>query len=389
MTFILRYDTGEIKQHHLTEEGFLNVDAIVTRTGVFEYLNNDGSIRRELRHPEDVLKDDSLNSMKLLPITLMHPKERVVDSDNAKKLSVGTTGESLNHDGRLIKTNILITDKNAIKAVEDGIQELSLGYRVKLVEDSGEFQGERYDVRQTDIKYNHLAIVPRGRAGEAKIILDSADAVQKQTIDNRVPKPKEKTMNLVKRNLDGITYDAAPEIVNALDKAIAASKTTADELKIANDSISEIQAKLDAANEKIAEFEKVDHAAEIAKGVKARSALVAAAMKHLDAKVVEGIEEKTDSEIKVMVIEKYRPNFNKDGANEENIKNDVYLQAAFEAALENEPAQKNDNGLADQRRKMRGVGKNDSADDKVEKARNDNKNYLENAWKNQPEPAKA
>ncbi len=395
MEYTLRYDRGEIKQKHFTDEGFLVVDAIFTRTGVFDYRNDDGTIRKELRHPEDVFKDDSLKSMSMLPITLLHPKERIVDSENAKKVSIGFTGENISHDGSMISGTVKITDKNAIKEIEnDDIQELSLGYNVKLVAGEGEFQGERFDTRQTEIKYNHLAVVPQGRAGVAKIILDAADAVQTDK-PKKKDKPKNKRrdkMDMVQHNLDGINYEAAPEIVNALKKVDASViKTTAD-LKVANDEKSKLQADHDTMKEKLDKLEKIDHTEEIQKKVDSRIQLIASALQHLDNKESEGIEKKTDSEIQLSVIKKYSPEFNKDDKDAELLKNDAYMQARYDAALENKSTNKNDKGgssMGNQRKSIfqnSGSSNNDGVD--IDKSRNDHRTHLTSAWK-KPEPAKA
>ena len=72
-----------------TTEGFLKGRAIVTSIGVFTYKRKDGTIQRELRLPEEVFSMETLNSMKLKPVTLNHPTE-LVTSDNADKLQVGS-----------------------------------------------------------------------------------------------------------------------------------------------------------------------------------------------------------------------------------------------------------------------------------------------------------
>jgi len=386
MDYTLRYDKGVIKQKNFTSEGFLKVDAVFTRTGVFDYRNNDGSIRKELRHPEDVFKDDSLKSMEMLPITLNHPKERVVDVENARKVQVGFTGEKINHDGTLISGTVLITDSNAIKAIEeDGVEELSLGYQVKLIEDKGEFRGERHDVRQTEIIYNHLALVPNGRAGVAKLHLDAADAVQTESTIKKdsKPKPRRTKMEMVQVNLDGINYEAAPEVANAFNKANGRADKAETNLKTLNTDHSKLQADFDTQKSKLDEAEKIDHTDAINKAVNARITLVGAALKHLDDNDVKDIEKKSDAEIQEMVIKKYSSDFNKDGKDAENIKNDVYMQARFDAALENTPkGVKNDNSsISNQRKIVRGNNNtnNDTVD--LDKSRNDYLDRLTNGYK--------
>ena len=163
----------------LTEEGYIKGNAIVTRCGVFLYKNPDGTVRKELRHPDDVREAASLESIKMIPIVDGHPPERLVNSDNAKKLAVGYTGESIQDEYPNIIANLVITDKNVVEKIKDKTKnELSLGYTVDLIAESGTYEGEPYDFIQKNIRYNHLAIVDEARAGpQAKIVLDSQDAI--------------------------------------------------------------------------------------------------------------------------------------------------------------------------------------------------------------------
>src|SRR5210317_192489 len=105
-----RYDQAElVGKISKTDEGYLRGSAIVTRTGVFDYLNADGSIRRELRHPDHVFSKDSLSSLKMIPVTNNHPDERMVNAQNADRLSIGQTGESVAVDGRYVIASMTIT----------------------------------------------------------------------------------------------------------------------------------------------------------------------------------------------------------------------------------------------------------------------------------------
>jgi hypothetical protein len=410
-----RYDKGEVRNAHFDEDGFLVADAIITRTGVFNYRNSDGSLRRELRHPDDVLTQLSLSTLKMLPITLLHPPEKKVDTMNASRLSKGFTGEDVRPDGKFIKNKLKICDQEAINAVIGGMQELSLGYVVALVEEDGEYMGERYDFRQTEIVYNHLAIVPSARAGnEARIVLDESDAVQCMTEDkedcsgacdgdckcsnakdllsvevkydstetedttNHQPTNKENRMKKV--NIDGIEYDAAPEVANKLTKESARADKAETDLTTANTEKTEIQAKLDEANDKLKKFEDRDDAAEIQKGVDARLKLIAAATPHLDEETMKKVNDMSEKEIKTAVIKKHYPDVNLDE------KDDVYINARFDGAIELEPERKDENS-ASQRKQMSGVpaGKAHKHDNREEpdqdKSRNDMVSGLKDAWK--------
>ena len=180
MKNIARFDNAFLENKiEYTDEGYLKGNAIVTRTGIFKYQNFDGSTRYELRHADDIWKLDSINSMMMLPITNNHPSQKMVSPENVKSLQIGFTGENIKKQGDNISTSILITDKDGIKAVENGRRQLSLGYLVDLVDESGTYNGEKYDARQTNIRYNHLAIVDKARAGDQAIInLDTFDAIE-------------------------------------------------------------------------------------------------------------------------------------------------------------------------------------------------------------------
>jgi len=162
-----------------TSEGFYKGIARVTRTGVYTYRNVDGTLRRELRHPDEVFKRESLDSLKMVPMTNNHPPDKLVNKDTAKSLSIGFTGETVVPDGKFVMVPVAITSADGVKAVEDGRQELSCGYEVELDEKPGNYNGEEYDFVQQNIRYNHVAIVDRGRAGaDVRLNMDADDAVE-------------------------------------------------------------------------------------------------------------------------------------------------------------------------------------------------------------------
>jgi hypothetical protein len=100
----IRFDRiGHLKKPERTAAGFLRSDAFVTRVGVFRYLNADGSIRRELRLPEEVFSPESLATLDLVPVTREHPP-RLVTDDNARDYQVGTTGQGAEQNDRFVKT---------------------------------------------------------------------------------------------------------------------------------------------------------------------------------------------------------------------------------------------------------------------------------------------
>ena len=62
LTRVVRLDSVPLDKAYYTDEGYLADRPVLTSTGIFEYTNPDGSIRRELRLPEEVFRPESLKS---------------------------------------------------------------------------------------------------------------------------------------------------------------------------------------------------------------------------------------------------------------------------------------------------------------------------------------
>lgn len=183
-----RFDLGELRKAERTPQGFLKVPGFATRVGVFPYLDGEGKLRSELRHPDDVFDPVSLATLKYAPVTLEHPPV-MLDPSNIGEYSKGHTTERVEVNREMVDVDLIIEHKDAIDAVEsEGVRELSSGYLADIIEESGTYNGAPYNFRQKNIKYNHLAMVKRGRAGpEVRMRLDSADAVMR---NDEIPEPK-------------------------------------------------------------------------------------------------------------------------------------------------------------------------------------------------------
>lgn len=381
MKSIARYDMGEIRSSaDFNEEGFLKCDAIVTRTGVFSYRNPDGTVRRELRHPDEVLLGQSLDTMKMIPVTNDHPAERLVTADNAKSLSVGYTGENIRPDGRYIFSNFVVTDQEAIRqVVQNGKKELSLGYTVDLIEEKGEFEGESYDCRQTNIKYNHLSIVNSARAGsEARIALDESDAVEiSQTEEAKMAKRKVK--------IDQEEFLVEPEAADSIERLLEDMKNLEDEknrveeeLKMIKDKLEKAVAERDTAKEEAEALlkengemkeeneEKMDDA-EIDRKVRTRLKLLKQAEAVLDSEDLERVDGTSELEIKKMIIRAKSPNAKLDG------KSDVYICARYDAIVE---------GMPKNQVIARGVKSKQNNQDKADVSAKDARNRMIDGMKN-------
>ena len=405
---MLRYDTTPIMAKK-TDEGFILDKPIIGRTGLLRYKNADGSDRWEYRPPDEAFNADSLASIRGKPITIKHVA--MANADNASTLPiVGSVLSDGFRDGENIRADV------SIFSLPNADRELSCGYSLDLDETPGTTpDGKHYDAVQRNIKYNHLAIVPRGRAGNARLNMDGDQMVnedeynddagisteERKKLPNTVfglpdkmayPMPdrkhagnakaraaqqlkagnltqaeydkivqmadkilntKDRSDNMGKIRLDsGLEYDCAPEVKVSYEKLRA---DQADNQK----KIDTLQGKFDAA-ETIAKKAKED--ADKAKeemtknfdsAVKSRVTMLAVAKEHK----IDKADELTDKDIKIQIIKKV----NGDSFDIKD-KSDEYIDGVFDMCRESKV--KTDKAAADVRKKINGDGENDDAADK-------------------------
>lgn len=171
-----------------TQEGYLVCEAVpVTRTGEFKYYENEifanGStaIVSAFRRPQDLFTQETINSFIGKPVTIQHPDE-FVNPENYSELAKGTIINcyvGLSEDADKLLCDILITDSEAIRIIEDAeMREVSVGYDTDYVTQPDG------TLLQTQIRANHLAIVERGRAGSGCAIRDHQPQELNKMSDN-------------------------------------------------------------------------------------------------------------------------------------------------------------------------------------------------------------
>jgi len=169
--FTDRASIGELRD---TAEGYLVTLARVARTGIQVYdraelgMLGAGTVRVN-RDASEVFNKDAFKTLVHAPITIDHPRE-VVTADNWKELAVGEVGENVLRDGEMIAVSLMLKDADGIKKARTTHKEISLGYEALLVDAP---PGADYDFDMKNFRYNHLALVPRGRAGYAARIGDA------------------------------------------------------------------------------------------------------------------------------------------------------------------------------------------------------------------------
>jgi len=173
-------DRAEIGGMRRTNDGYLVGEVRCARTGCQTYLGSELGLtdadRVTVYRPESaVFSRDSLATFAGKPVTVNHPPENVT-ADNWKEFAVGDVGEDIARDGEFVRVPIKLMDAAAIRLVEDGKREISMGYMTPIrMEDGVAPDGTKYQAVQTGpIRINHLALVDRARGGDKLRVGDGA-----------------------------------------------------------------------------------------------------------------------------------------------------------------------------------------------------------------------
>lgn len=330
-----------------TRDGYLTATVKVARVGIQEYAGfeidpqnkhglRDKAVVKVNRASKDVFSDAALRSYAHRPVTNDHPPV-LVDATNWKQYSIGATGDEVDAtDGRFVKVPMCLMDAQSIQDYKDGKKELSMGYQTVIDFNPGinEF-GEAFDVSQTDMQMNHLAVVRRARGG------------QDLRIGDHQP-PGERRMTLKTITVDGLPVETTDAGIAAIEKLRGALSTmdaahtatiAARDAEIArlNTALATSDAALETANGRV-----LDDAALDAR-VAARSQLLADAKVIAPEVVVTGL---SDAAIRRAVVTKALGAAIVDG------KPDSYVDARFDILVEEQGAgQQLDAALSDTARK--------------------------------------
>lgn len=178
----------------MTPEGYLQVEAVIARTGIQEYrgyeLPQDSGyqfepdkIYRIYRSPTEVFSEKTLNSFLQKPVTNDHPYDvgGLVNAETATQKLVGVSGSKIIRQGEQIKVPLTIYSSKAINDVQQGKIGISAGYTgdIKMVPGISP-DGLPYDGIVINIRGNHIAIcdLDAARGGPGCRILDRSGIVK-------------------------------------------------------------------------------------------------------------------------------------------------------------------------------------------------------------------
>lgn len=168
-------------------------NAVVGNTGPLKYSerelgwSNSNKPITVLREDADVFDERSLASLEGAPITIKHPKGNV-SSKTFKDIVHGTVLGKPIREGKNMVVDLIfqseeivdllapeVQDENGklVRKLNESFRDLSLGYTAKLVKVAQDLY------KQTNIIYNHLALVPEGRQVNATIV-DEKNILEKE-----------------------------------------------------------------------------------------------------------------------------------------------------------------------------------------------------------------
>jgi hypothetical protein len=132
--------------------GRVKIKGRLTKSGVFEYQRGDIKLK-ESRPESEVFSADSLDSLEGAFVTIDHPQVPPSGVAVGRVLSVES-------DPPYVNGVLQVEDSRAAKMIENGhLKELSCGYTMTLQESDS----EEADFIQTNIRYDHAALLPEGR----------------------------------------------------------------------------------------------------------------------------------------------------------------------------------------------------------------------------------
>lgn len=412
---MLRIDNiGTFIEPERLPNGFMRIPAAITRTGIFSYRLGNGQVRRELRRKQDVLKSDSLDTLKALVVTNEHPMEGRVTPKNAKQEQVGFSSERLDvekvsDEEAIINTILTVTAQDALDAIEKGKRQISCGYDCELDFTPGEHSVfGTYDAIQKNILYNHISIVDRARGGSVlSLHLDSEAGI----CDNPIIELPEDTMKV---KVDGKEFEVEEELGKKINDMLEKSKVKEDGLKAAEITVKTVTDKLDsdADLKKLSKVEeKIDalfsRANEARKKLNLDSNQLQAKLDQSEREIADlktkndafkaDAEKREAAEIASRAIPHMPKEYKADGKTRQEVmrdfiahfdskvdiksKGDVYVEARFDAMIDQ--FSKADDKVSELGDKLlgSGTGRTLKTDSDVERARLDAIERTKKAWK--------
>ena len=186
---LLAIDKDSVRKYDRDERLHV-VKSPISKAGISEYLGREIPKYEELglapekryrllRDPEELRK--AAPTFDNLPILSRHV-EPLNARDHHPELVIGSTGTDAAFEAPLLNNSLVFWPEQAVRDIEsDAKSELSSAYYYDADMTPGTFEGQPYDGVMRNIVGNHVALVPRGRAGPDVAVGDAAIPQLKET----------------------------------------------------------------------------------------------------------------------------------------------------------------------------------------------------------------
>lgn len=198
-----------------TPEGFLICRNVpINRIGYQDYIAEEigaegNGMVKVFRSPDEVFSKETLASAEGKDVVDLHPSQWV----NVTNFAAYSKGHGQNvrrgagEDSEYTLADLFIKDAALINKIENGQREVSCGYNCDYEEI------EKGVYLQKNIRINHIAIVPNGRAGKEVAIRDSKPTIEKK-------EKKDMSKGILGKMFKAFAADAEPEEVEAAMKEL-------------------------------------------------------------------------------------------------------------------------------------------------------------------------
>lgn len=256
----------------------------LSKVGVFDYSGESlggaakgfdpGKIYKVYRSAEALSDPETIESFKLLPWIDDHPS-RLLGSPESDRIPAeqkgisGVIGEDVYFDGKYLRGNIKIFSDEMAKKIKSGKIELSPGYLAKYTLSNGVFEGQEYEVVQTHLRGNHLALVDVGRTGPDVRVLDQ----QEKTVEEEKKEVAETAQKDEESVAGGLTLEGLRDQLAALSQIVnnfitsAGDKKSMDEDKEKKDDEKKENGSMDAAEIRKSMFVEISRRDQLAKSL--------------------------------------------------------------------------------------------------------------------------
>jgi hypothetical protein len=255
---VQRYDTlgyQALEAPQMRPDGSTVYDCYVSCPGILVYQDEQGRAHRELVLPETLADAESLATLARATVTLEHPAT-FVTPDTWGQVSVGDVDSSVQAlPSGYVRAQIAVRTRAALNAIRQGVQEISAGYLASVDYTAGVHPVYgAYDAIQRRRVYNHVALVPQGRAGHTvRLRADGAAHIIHTTHDGGTspadPPTQETAMAIAAEDMEKIV-DKMQSMIKDAFKAYKADMEEEIKKKKEQDMAAEEEAKKKAQESK-------------------------------------------------------------------------------------------------------------------------------------------